>query len=149
MKFQGFLWSCYPDSNRGPHPYQLKPNCFFLLLLVVSRRRKPLKQQAFSFEERKRLLYLVVFLRVGFYNIGVGFCVGFYTTYAEAREWIIKTALGKRNLTPPQWQELVGRLYKARRSRVGAPKGNTNAAKQCTKKTDIEPKGRVTEQIDG
>lgn len=42
----------------------------------------------------------------------------------EAREWIIKTALGKRNLTPPQWQELVGRLKKARKQRRGGDRGN-------------------------
>ena len=59
----------------------------------------------------------------------------------EAREWIIKTALGKRNLTPVQWQELVGRLYKARKSRHGGDR------KSSTKKTDLKPQGRVTEQI--
>ena len=50
-----------------------------------------------------------------------------YVTLAdedEAREWIIKTALGKRNLTPPQWQELVGRLKKARKQRRGGDRGN-------------------------
>lgn len=66
----------------------------------------------------------------------------------EAREWIIKTALGKRNLTPVQWQELVGRLYKARKKRVGEHKGNQYTKVECTKKTDIpKPQGRVTEQI--
>lgn len=59
----------------------------------------------------------------------------------EAREWIIKTALGKRNLTPVQWQELVGRLYKARKSHHGGDR------KSSTKKTDLKPQGRVTEQI--
>jgi len=28
--YQGFfLWSCYPDSNRGPHPYQSHRNDVF------------------------------------------------------------------------------------------------------------------------
>lgn len=72
---------------------------------------------------------------------------------AEAKEWIIKTALGKRNLTPPQWQELVGRLYKARRAKQG---GNRNTAKDAKtgqftaspKKTNLRSgNGRVTEQI--
>lgn len=39
----------------------------------------------------------------------------------EAKEWIVKTALGKRNLTPNQWQELAGRFSKMRKRRVGNP----------------------------
>ena len=35
------LWSCYPDLNWGPHPYQLPLGCFLLLSPIVSYRRKP------------------------------------------------------------------------------------------------------------
>ena len=43
------------------------------------------------------------------------------TDEEEAKEWIVKTALGKRNLTPNQWQELAGRFSKMRKRRVGNP----------------------------
>lgn len=77
-----------------------------------------------------------------------------YVTVAdetEAKEWIIKTALGKRNLTPPQWQELVGRLYKARKSRKGSmTERGDDGRYRSTKNSDNgerKAKGRVTEQI--
>lgn len=35
------------------------------------------------------------------------------------KEWIVKNALGQRNLTPNQWDELAGRLYNARKDRHG------------------------------
>ena len=35
---QGFQWSCWADSNRRPHPYQLFFDCFPLLQLVVPLR---------------------------------------------------------------------------------------------------------------
>lgn len=39
----------------------------------------------------------------------------------EVKEWIIKNALGTRNLTEKQWTELAGRLLKTRKRRVGNP----------------------------
>lgn len=52
----------------------------------------------------------------------------------EAKEWIIKTAIGTRNLTANQFQELLGRYQKMRKGRRGAPKGNANAKKQKSEK---------------
>lgn len=42
------------------------------------------------------------------------------------KEWIVKNALGQRNLTPNQWDELAGRLYNARKGKRGnhAPRGD-------------------------
>lgn len=66
----------------------------------------------------------------------------------EVKEWIIKNALGTRNLTEMQITDLRGRLYKARKKRVGEHKGNQYTKVECTKNTDIpKPQGRVTEQI--
>ena len=32
----GAFWSCWADSNRRPHPYQLQNDCFSLLLVIVT-----------------------------------------------------------------------------------------------------------------
>ena len=34
-RFQVLFWSCWADSNRRPHPYQIFTACFFLLPPVV------------------------------------------------------------------------------------------------------------------
>lgn len=66
----------------------------------------------------------------------------------EAKEWIIKNALGTRNLTEMQITELRGRLYKARKKRVGEHKGNQYTRTECSEKPNIpKPQGRVSEQI--
>ena len=68
----------------------------------------------------------------------------------EVKEWIIKNALGTRNLTEVQFKLLLAELYKMRKKKAGAPKGNKNAGKQCTQNGNIEsdakPK-RVSEQL--
>ena len=35
-RFQVLFWSCWADSNRRPHPYQLQNDCFSLLLVIVT-----------------------------------------------------------------------------------------------------------------
>ncbi len=35
-RFKRFSWSCWADSNRRPHPYQILTRCFHLLSLIVS-----------------------------------------------------------------------------------------------------------------
>ena len=64
-----------------------------------------------------------------------------FTDEDEVKEWIIKNALGTRNLTEMQITDLRGRLYKARKNRHGGDR------KSSTKNTDLKPQGRVTEQI--
>jgi hypothetical protein len=60
----------------------------------------------------------------------------------NAKEWIIKNQLGRRNLSPKDYKLLVGMLYNQRKKNVGAPKGNENAGKQkgksCTQPTTAE-----------
>ena len=34
----GVSWSCYPDLNWGPHPYQLTKGCYCLSLVIVPYR---------------------------------------------------------------------------------------------------------------
>ena len=71
-----------------------------------------------------------------------------FTDDDEVKEWIIKNALGTRNLTEMQITDLRGRLYKARRKRVGEHKGNQYTRMECTEKPNIpKAQGRVTEQI--
>ena len=36
LRLKGFSWSCYPDSNWGPHPYQFFNGFFLLLWLIVT-----------------------------------------------------------------------------------------------------------------
>ena len=35
------FWSCWADSNRRPHPYQLQNDCFSLLLVIVTYCLQP------------------------------------------------------------------------------------------------------------
>lgn len=67
----------------------------------------------------------------------------------EVKEWIIKNALGTRNLTEADYTMLMATLYKMRKKKAGAPKGNSNASKQCTQNGDIVsgPPKRVSEQL--
>jgi len=52
----------------------------------------------------------------------------------DVTEWIIMNALGTRNLTEMQITDLRGRLFKMKKGKRGAPKGNTNAKKQISEK---------------
>ena len=39
LRDNGFYWSCYPDLNRRPHPYQAPPELFsnyFLCFMALS-----------------------------------------------------------------------------------------------------------------
>lgn len=54
----------------------------------------------------------------------------FFGNRDNAKEWIIKNQLGRRNLSPDDYKLLVGMLYNQRKKSVGAPKGNENAGKQ-------------------
>lgn len=67
----------------------------------------------------------------------------------EVKEWIIKNALGTRNLTQADWMMLMSALYKMRKKKAGAPKRNANASKQCAQNEHIEEKepSRISEQI--
>ena len=64
-----------------------------------------------------------------------------FTDDDEVKEWIIKNALGTRNLTEMQITDLRGRLYKARKNRHGGDR------KSSSENPNLKPKGRVTEQI--
>ena len=66
------------------------------------------------------------------------------------KEWIVKNALGQRNLTPNQWDELAGRLYNTRKEkRRGAPNGNKNASNQFPGNKEIvsKPKRGTSEEL--
>ena len=39
--FQVLFWSCWADSNRRPHPYQLQKSCCVLPLVIVPFRLYP------------------------------------------------------------------------------------------------------------
>ena len=41
------LWSCWADSNRRPHPYQLTKSCCCLLLFILSYRIQSIVLQYF------------------------------------------------------------------------------------------------------
>ena len=43
--FKVSLWSCYPDLNWRPHPYQNPRTCFFLLFVDVSYCSFPVAAQ--------------------------------------------------------------------------------------------------------
>ena len=43
----GDFWSCYPDSNWGPHPYQLTKSCCCLLLIILPYRIQSIVPQYF------------------------------------------------------------------------------------------------------
>ena len=47
-----------------------------------------------------------------------------------AFDWMYRKQLGRRNLTEPQRDYMVGKLYEVRKKSVGAPKGNDHAKKQ-------------------
>lgn len=55
----------------------------------------------------------------------------------EVKEWIIKNALGTRNLTEMQIMDLRGRLGHARKKRVGEHKGNQYTKTEFPKKEVI------------
>ncbi len=51
--------------------------------------------------------------------------------------------LGRRNLTDVQRTLLIGEAYRAQKMTQGAPKGNTNAAKQSLQNEDFELNGKT------
>ena len=44
----GDFWSCYPDSNWGPHPYQLTKGCCCLSFAILSCCRQSIVPQCFQ-----------------------------------------------------------------------------------------------------
>lgn len=65
------------------------------------------------------------------------------------KEWIVKNALGQRNLTPNQWDELAGRLYNARKGRAGASdgfRGNQHKKVVNPKNKDLPKSKRKTSE---
>ena len=54
-----------------------------------------------------------------------------------AFEWMYRNQLGRRNLTDEQRAYVIGKAYGARRNSVGAPIGNSNAAKQIDQSGQI------------
>jgi hypothetical protein len=48
----------------------------------------------------------------------------FFGNRDNAKEWIIKNQLGRRNLSPDDYKLLVGQLYNQRKKTVTNPKGN-------------------------
>ena len=57
-----------------------------------------------------------------------------YADEDEVKEWIIKNALGTRNLTEIQFTLLTSQLFDMRKKKRGAPTGNNNAKKQKSEK---------------
>lgn len=66
----------------------------------------------------------------------------------DAKEWIIKKAIGERNLTPIQLEDLTGQLLDMRKGRRGAPKGNANAKKQKSQNETFEKADAAQEIAD-
>lgn len=57
----------------------------------------------------------------------------------DAKRWVLKNQLGRRNLSPAALSDLRGMLYRSRkRSTPGAPEGNSNASKQLRQNVGIE-----------
>lgn len=70
----------------------------------------------------------------------------------EVKEWIIKNALGTRNLTEPQITDLRGRLYRVRQKRHGGnrgtPKDESGRFTASPKKSDLrEVRNKVSYQL--
>ncbi len=45
LRDNGFHWSCYPDLNWRPHPYQLQKSCYSLLLSILPCCLQPITPQ--------------------------------------------------------------------------------------------------------
>lgn len=71
----------------------------------------------------------------------------FFGNRDKVKEWIIKNQLGRRNLSPDDYNLLVGMLYNQRKKAVGAPKGNENAGKQLAQNGPIEKKDSTATQV--
>lgn len=82
-------------------------------------------------------------------ELGWSFVEQEFADEEEVKEWIIKNALGTRNLTEVQFKLLLAELYKMRKKKAGGQKGNKNAEKQCTQNGNIvsESPKRVSEQL--
>lgn len=63
-----------------------------------------------------------------------------FTDEDEVKEWIIKNALGTRNLTEMQITDLRGRLLKSRKKRVGEHRGNQYTNAELPKKQGVPNK---------
>ena len=63
-----------------------------------------------------------------------------------AADWIDRNQLGRRNLTPSQMKELIGRRYNRAKKAVGAQPGNKSAAKQRDQ-TDPIVSGDTAERL--
>jgi hypothetical protein len=65
----------------------------------------------------------------------------FFGNRDNAKEWIIKNQLGRRNLSPDDYKLLVGMLYNQRKKTVGGDRGNQHTVakgKNCTLPTTAE-----------
>ena len=62
----------------------------------------------------------------------------------EAKTWIINNQLGRRNLSGEQQSNLRGKRVELEKKKVGAPKGNTNAEKQCSQNVHIDSESKRT-----
>jgi hypothetical protein len=58
LRDNGFKWSCYPDLNWGPHPYQNQGACFYLLFVDVAYCPARLAAQWLQRFSSRFLLYL-------------------------------------------------------------------------------------------
>lgn len=72
-----------------------------------------------------------------------------FTDEDEVKEWIIKNALGTRNLTEADYTVLMGTLYKMRKKKHGGDRGNqhTKAASAQNGHMAKEEPTRLSEQI--
>lgn len=58
----------------------------------------------------------------------------------EAFDWMYRNQLGRRNLTDEQKTYLIGKMYEARKNRVGAPVGNSNRKNNDANVATLKPK---------
>ena len=69
----------------------------------------------------------------------------------EAFDWMYRKQLGRRNLTEPQKDYMVGKLYEVRKKSTGGQIGNDNAKKRCGQNVHIvfnaEQNKRTAEDI--
>lgn len=71
-----------------------------------------------------------------------------FTDEDEVKEWIIKNALGTRNLTAMQYTELSGRLFNMRKGRRGATKGGARAERDESGKFTVKSEKQTSRSGD-
>lgn len=64
------------------------------------------------------------------HGIAFNVCKKEFTDDEDAKDWMDKNQLGRRNLNPDQRRIIIGRRYNREKKKQGAPEGNQNRTKQ-------------------